>query len=69
MRIETATVRALDDAVHLLGWQFQEHAIDLSAEALHAAVLGLVADPSRGTVLVAYDPTPIGVAVLAYTWT
>lgn len=53
----------------LLGVQFQEHGIDLPPEALRAAVLGLLADPSRGAVLVAYDPDPIGVAVLAYTWT
>ncbi len=69
MKIETATVQALDDTVRLLGLQFQEHGIDLPLEALREAVLGLLVDPSRGAVLVAYDPDPIGVAVLAYTWT
>jgi len=69
MKIETATIQTVHDIMRLLGLQFQEHVIDLSPDALRAAVLGLLADPSRGAVLVAYDPDPIGVAVVAYTWT
>jgi GNAT superfamily N-acetyltransferase len=69
MKIEVATVQTADDTVRLLGLQFQEHGIGLPTEALRAAVLGLLTDPSRGAVLVAYDPDAIGIAVLAYTWT
>jgi GNAT superfamily N-acetyltransferase len=69
MKIETATVRALDDAVRLLGLQFDEHGIELIDDELPEAVRALLVDPSRGAVLLAYDPQPVGIAVLAYTWT
>jgi GNAT superfamily N-acetyltransferase len=69
MRIETAGTHALDDALALLGLQFQEHGIELTAAALRAGLHGLLADANRGAVLLAYDPDPIGIAVLAYTWT
>jgi GNAT superfamily N-acetyltransferase len=69
VRIETATVQALDAAVRLLRAQFTEHAIELGDGALIAAIHGLLDDSSRGTVLLAYDPEPVGIAVLAYTWT
>jgi|SRR5580704_6844539 ribosomal protein S18 acetylase RimI-like enzyme len=69
MKIETATVQGLDDTVRLVRSQFKGHEIALPPEALREALVGVLADPSRGAVLVAYDPDPIGVAVLAYTWT
>jgi GNAT superfamily N-acetyltransferase len=69
MRIEPATIDSLDDAVTLLGAQFNEHRIAISPSSLSEAVQGLVSGEGRGTVLVAYDPNPVGVAVLAYTWT
>jgi GNAT superfamily N-acetyltransferase len=69
MKIEVATVQTADDTVRLLGLQFQEQGIGLPTETLRAAVLGLLTDPTRGAVLVAYDPDAIGIAVLAYTWT
>jgi GNAT superfamily N-acetyltransferase len=36
---------------------------------LSRAVEGLVTERSRGAVLLALDPEPVGVAALAYTWT
>jgi GNAT superfamily N-acetyltransferase len=69
MRIETARADALDAAVTLLGLQFQEHGIDLTPELLRTALHALLADQERGAVLLACDPEPIAVAVLAYTWT
>jgi GNAT superfamily N-acetyltransferase len=69
MKIETATGGHLDDALTLLAHQFEEHGIDLAPSTLRAAVQGLVAGPGRGAVLMAYDPEPVGIAVLAFTWT
>jgi GNAT superfamily N-acetyltransferase len=69
MRVETVGVHAIDDALTLLSLQFHGHGIELSAEVLRAALQGLLADQERGAVLLAYDPEPIGIAVLAYTWT
>ncbi|MGH7438970.1 MAG: GNAT family N-acetyltransferase [Polyangiaceae bacterium] len=69
MRIETATVSHLNDAVTLLRDQFREHGIDLGPGAQRAALHGLLADPQRGAVLVAYDPEPVGIGALAFTWT
>ena len=66
MKIEPATVQALDAAVRLLGLQFDEHEFELTDDELPEAVRALLVDPSRGAVLVAYDPQPVGIAVLAY---
>jgi GNAT superfamily N-acetyltransferase len=69
MKIEIATVEALPAAVSLLRSQFAEHGIDLNDDELLQAVRGLLVDPTRGAVLLAHDPQPVGIAVLAYTWT
>lgn len=69
MRIEMAEAADVRAVVSLLAAQFSEHGIDRSAEALSAAVLDLLSEAARGTILLAYDPDPVGVAVLAYTWT
>jgi GNAT superfamily N-acetyltransferase len=69
MRIETATVDQLTDALTLLRAQFLEHGIDLGVGVQRAALHGLLADPQRGAVLLAYDPEPVGIGVLAFTWT
>jgi GNAT superfamily N-acetyltransferase len=69
MRIEAATVQDLPVLEGLLRAQFEEHAIPLDPRALSGAVRGLLSDEGRGAVLLARDPDPIGVAVLAYTWT
>jgi GNAT superfamily N-acetyltransferase len=70
MRIHMAQAGDANAVVSLLGEQFREHGIDLSLETLRGAVLGLLSDAARGAILLAYDGTrPVGVAVLAYTWT
>jgi GNAT superfamily N-acetyltransferase len=69
MRTDLANADTLDTVIALLGAQFKEHRIALSLDDLSKAVRGLISDEGRGTLLVAHDPEPIGVAVLAYTWT
>jgi GNAT superfamily N-acetyltransferase len=69
MRILPATEKELDAAVTLVSAQFVEHRIELAPGALAAALRVLMTEPKRGAVLLAYDPGPIGIAVLAYTWT
>jgi GNAT superfamily N-acetyltransferase len=69
MRIGLADSEELDTAVGLLLLQFAEHEIALGRDELSAAVEGLLIDGERGAVLLAYDPHPIGIGVLAYTWT
>lgn len=69
MRVETATVDVLDAASHMLLSQFDENGIGVAADELREAVRALVVQPGLGSVLLAYDPDPVGIAVLAYTWT
>jgi GNAT superfamily N-acetyltransferase len=71
MRIAMAQTADTNAVVTLLAEQFREHGIGLGAEKLGEAVRGLVSDPARGAVVLARAsaPEPVGVAVLAYTWT
>jgi GNAT superfamily N-acetyltransferase len=70
MRIEAARQEDLDTVAALLREQFEEHHIDMERGQLSDAVRGLLSDRSRGSVLLAYhDTVPVGVAVLAYTFT
>jgi GNAT superfamily N-acetyltransferase len=69
MRIRLAHIEDLDAVVRLLAEQFREHGIALDTPELREGVRGLIADSGRGAVLFADDPEPLGVAVLAYTWT
>lgn len=69
MRIRLAHPEELDAVVRLLAAQFREHDIALDAADLREGVRGLISDTGRGSVILAGDPEPIGVAVLAYTWT
>jgi ribosomal protein S18 acetylase RimI-like enzyme len=69
MTIEPATLHDLADVAQLLTAQFQEHAITLDSSALNNAVRGAIEDPARGAFLVAREPSPVGVAYLAFTWT
>jgi GNAT superfamily N-acetyltransferase len=69
MRIAEAHRSDLNAVVTLLAEQFREHRIELEGDGLAVAVEGLLSEVSRGTILLAYDPEPVGVAVLAYTWT
>jgi GNAT superfamily N-acetyltransferase len=69
MQIHAANTETIDAVVALLGSQFKEHGITLGLDELSDAVKGLISDAGRGIVLMAQDPDPVGVAVLAYTWT
>ncbi|HXX67410.1 MAG TPA: GNAT family N-acetyltransferase [Polyangiaceae bacterium] len=69
MEVRVADVHDLDDVLELLRAQFDEHGIDLPAGELPEALRGLLSDKKRGRVLLACDPDPAGIAVLAYTWT
>jgi len=69
MRVRPAHIDDLEEVVRLLAAQFLEHDIALDAPELREGVRGLLADAGRGAVLLADDPDPVGVAVLAYTWT
>jgi GNAT superfamily N-acetyltransferase len=69
MHVEVASEETLDAVLALLGAQFAEHAIDLPGSTLRDATRILLGDERRGAILVARDPEPIGVAVLAFTWT
>ena len=69
MRIELAQTADLNTVIALLAEQFREHGISLSLEDLSRGVSGLLSDATRGRVLLAHDPEPVGVAVVAFTWT
>lgn len=55
-------------ALPLVGAQYREHGIELSRERLLRA-LREACNPRRGLVLLAFEREPVGVAVVAYTWT
>ena len=66
-RLDGTTYRA---ALSLLAGQFDEHRIELTPDALDAAVHGLCSRPDRGAILIARQGgDPVGLAVLAYTFT
>jgi GNAT superfamily N-acetyltransferase/catechol 2,3-dioxygenase-like lactoylglutathione lyase family enzyme len=57
-------------AIDLLRRQLDEHHIDLADAGLAHAVHGLLADPSRGRIVVAADGDAlVGVAVMSLMWT
>ena len=68
MKIEITSLEALDTAAHLIERQFEEHGIETSGEEVRLAVRGLLAEPSRGAVVIARDPEAVGIVVLAYIW-
>jgi len=69
MRVEAASEQTLDAVLALLGAQYAEHDIDLPEATLREATRVLLGDPRRGAIVLACDPGPIGVAVVAFTWT
>ena len=69
MRIRVAHPEDVDAVVRLLAAQFREHDIQLGVAELREGFRGLIFDPVRGAVILAEDRDPVGVAVLAYTWT
>ena len=68
--LKTASLLDLETACEVLEAQFAEHDIVLAPDALRAAVEGLVTDERRGALVLAWEgETPVGLAVLATTWT
>lgn len=68
--IHVAGTGDLAQIVQLLQGQFEEHEIPSTNEGLAKAVGGMLEDPARGDILLArLDGRPVGVAVLAYSWT
>lgn len=59
----------VDEVLPMLATQLLEHGAALTADELARAARGLVEVEGRGAILVARAPGPVGVAVLAYTWT
>ena len=57
------------EVLPMLTTQLLEHGAALTADELARAARGLVEVEGRGAILVARAPGPVGVAVLAYTWT
>ena len=67
--IRAATAGDRDVLVGLLAAQLDEHAITLPSAGIAVAVDGLLADPSRGRLLVAtVEGRPVGVAALSFVW-
>jgi len=69
MRVAAANIETLDAVLTLVGSQFEEHQIDVPPDALSEAVRVPLTDPTRGAIFLAFDPEPIGVAVMAFAWT
>lgn len=68
--ITVATEDDTDDVLPLLATQLGEHDVAIGRDALRAAILGLVSKKERGAILLAREGSrPVGIAVLAYTWT
>ncbi|MEX2123610.1 MAG: GNAT family N-acetyltransferase [Woeseia sp.] len=64
-----ATSEHFTDALVLLSTQLREHHIEVSEPALAAAVQGVIEDPGRGMILVAYiDRRCAGVAYVSFVW-
>jgi GNAT superfamily N-acetyltransferase len=70
LRVSPATPADQNDVCELLREQFREHDIVLADRLVASGVEGLLADPSRGAVLVAKEHDAlVGFAILALTWT
>jgi GNAT superfamily N-acetyltransferase len=65
-----ATLADVETIASMLRGQFEEHGIQIDDAALHRAIRGPLESPGRGSFLLAGDdPSPLGFAYLAYTWT
>src|SRR5215813_13261215 len=70
IQIRSAIPSDSEAVTALLMPQFDEHNIDLHADAVRTAVEGLLADDSRGFILIAFQAAAaIGVACVSFTWT
>ncbi len=67
--IELATAADAPDVIDLLLAQLQEHEIATPRDAIEIAVLGMLAEASRGFILVARQGgATAGVAWVSFTW-
>ncbi len=68
--ITVAAPADLADVVRLLGAQLREHDIPATQIGMEKAVRGMLDDPRRGTIFLAWEgASAIGLAALSYTWT
>lgn len=68
--IRLATPVDVDTVSALLAVQLAEHEVEIEPTRLRAAVLGMLEDPQRGFVLLAFSGAAVvGVACLPLTWT
>jgi len=68
--IRSASAENVESVAGLLMKQLDEHRIDAALDAVRLAVDGMLADPSRGFILVALSGKgTVGVAYVSFTWT
>jgi len=68
--IRSASAENVESVAGLLMKQLDEHRIDAALDAVRLAVDGMLADPSRGFILVALSgKRTVGVAYVSFTWT
>ena len=67
MLIRQLTSRTVQSAISLLEGQYREHRIDMRGARLRRAVTELLRT-GFGTVFVAIDPAPVGIAVVTWTF-
>ena len=69
-RITLATRTDLAEVVKLLGAQLREHDIPAKEIGMENAVRGMLEDPRRGALFLAWEgASAVGLACLSYTWT
>lgn len=69
-RITLATRMDLAEVVKLLGAQLREHDIPATEIGMENAVRGMLEDPRRGALFLAWEgASAVGLACLSYTWT
>src|SRR5215468_2501727 len=70
IEIRSATPSDSETVTSLLMAQFREHSIDMPADAVRTAVVGLLGDQTRGFILIAVQAAAVvGVACVSFTWT
>lgn len=69
-RITVAALADLAHVVELLGAQLREHDIPATQIGMESAVRGMLEDPRRGALFLAWEgASAVGLACLSYTWT
>jgi GNAT superfamily N-acetyltransferase len=68
-QVNLVSLAELDVAAQLLHAQLSEHDLPCSEDTARHAMDGLLRDATRGFALIAHAPHPVGLAVVAFTWT